>query len=580
MITYKYTVTDFPSDAVSPAHKTLEERTFDTAEEALDYAKNGLVTFITRDVYKDGVLDEDASGEIVWSWDSWDTDENMLAKIKADEIDNDMSEDFSIEITKTPDNTTVRTSGDDTQELMDFTRAILGDNYEAFDCDFVNCLDDECLDDEEGCPDCAPAKFDYEISEPEDEDSEIPVEDSIEDSNTLVDTKDEEDVPETEEDEPIEDEEVKSAEDSEVKFMRGNTMKLAEKFNESTNDFEVYDFFTDDYEDHSDGLEDDSDDDYISLEDWDETKEYEILYMDGHTENMDAVSAENIALEAENFERDDISQIHELEADGSLGKTMWTDEEGFKVKESLEEASSSMKKAFKNGGEDVTDQVTGKAIARIKDPKARAAAVAAKKAGRDDVVKQFTGDRKEDQADAAYEKKATKMQKAGYDKELEESAESTIAKVIASWPEKGLKENTTAEFINESDKFDDFDIGPQVDEFADDDYWDAMDQMYYDENITKYACYLDDKYIGTVEAETEDDAIDAMKAKWPNLNYNAGKVEVLEITSDMPEIDYDDSADYEGEPNEVYYDDEMSEDEFLEAFGEKIAAKHKCKNCK
>ena len=81
----------------------------------------------------------------------------------------------------------------------------------------------------------------------------------------------------------------------------------------------------------------------------------------------------------------------------------------------LNEASSAEKRAYKDGGEDMDDLVTGKAIARIKDEKSRDAAVAAKKAGRDDVVKSFTGDRKEQQAEKSIEKKFEKMQKAGAD---------------------------------------------------------------------------------------------------------------------------------------------------------------------
>lgn len=81
--------------------------------------------------------------------------------------------------------------------------------------------------------------------------------------------------------------------------------------------------------------------------------------------------------------------------------------------ENLEEASSAETKAFKNGGQDVKDYIQGKAIARIKDPKARAAAIAAAKAGRPDAVKAFTGNRKEDRAAAAYEKKAQAMADAG-----------------------------------------------------------------------------------------------------------------------------------------------------------------------
>ena len=70
---------------------------------------------------------------------------------------------------------------------------------------------------------------------------------------------------------------------------------------------------------------------------FDPAKNYEILYHDGKTEIVDGDKAETIALEADGCDRDDISQIHELEDGGTLGKTMWTDEEGFEVSESLKE---------------------------------------------------------------------------------------------------------------------------------------------------------------------------------------------------------------------------------------------------
>lgn len=90
----------------------------------------------------------------------------------------------------------------------------------------------------------------------------------------------------------------------------------------------------------------------------------------------------------------------------------------------LSEASTAEKRAYKDGGEDMDDLVTGKAIARIKDEKSRDAAVAAKKAGRDDVVKSFTGDRKEQQAEKSIEKKFEKMQKAGADNVTESDKET------------------------------------------------------------------------------------------------------------------------------------------------------------
>lgn len=57
-------------------------------------------------------------------------------------------------------------------------------------------------------------------------------------------------------------------------------------------------------------------------------KQYEILYSDRHTEVVDHTTMEDLVYELEAFERDDVSQIHELNDDGSLGDTIWTEEEG------------------------------------------------------------------------------------------------------------------------------------------------------------------------------------------------------------------------------------------------------------
>jgi hypothetical protein len=57
-------------------------------------------------------------------------------------------------------------------------------------------------------------------------------------------------------------------------------------------------------------------------------KQYEILYSDRHTEVVNHKTMEDLVYELESFERDDVSQIHELKEDGSLGETIWTEEEG------------------------------------------------------------------------------------------------------------------------------------------------------------------------------------------------------------------------------------------------------------
>lgn len=60
-------------------------------------------------------------------------------------------------------------------------------------------------------------------------------------------------------------------------------------------------------------------------------KQFEILFNNGKTEIWNGTDTENLIYELESFERDDVSQIHELEEDGSLGKTIWTEEEGLFV---------------------------------------------------------------------------------------------------------------------------------------------------------------------------------------------------------------------------------------------------------
>jgi len=93
-------------------------------------------------------------------------------------------------------------------------------------------------------------------------------------------------------------------------------------------------------------------------------------------------------------------------------------------KDKILEASSAETKAFKQGGDALHDLIQGRAIGRIKDKAARDAAIAAVKAGRDDVVHSFTGDRHEEQAGAAYEKKAKAMLDAGVTDEEPKITES------------------------------------------------------------------------------------------------------------------------------------------------------------
>ena len=60
-------------------------------------------------------------------------------------------------------------------------------------------------------------------------------------------------------------------------------------------------------------------------------KKFEVLYTDRHVEIVDSDTVETLINELELFERWDVSQIHELNKNGSLGRTIWTEEEGIKV---------------------------------------------------------------------------------------------------------------------------------------------------------------------------------------------------------------------------------------------------------
>ena len=61
-------------------------------------------------------------------------------------------------------------------------------------------------------------------------------------------------------------------------------------------------------------------------------KQYEILFTDRHVEIVDRDTMEEIVEELELFERWDVSQIHEIDDNGELGETIWTEEEGLFVR--------------------------------------------------------------------------------------------------------------------------------------------------------------------------------------------------------------------------------------------------------
>lgn len=87
-------------------------------------------------------------------------------------------------------------------------------------------------------------------------------------------------------------------------------------------------------------------------------KQYEILFSDKHTEVVNHETMEDLVYELESFERDGVSQIHELNKDGSLGETIWTEEEGLFI--SYGKLSILNDEEGSDVSEEVTDQLVDK----------------------------------------------------------------------------------------------------------------------------------------------------------------------------------------------------------------------------
>ena len=62
-------------------------------------------------------------------------------------------------------------------------------------------------------------------------------------------------------------------------------------------------------------------------------KQYEVLYTNRKVEIVDFDTVDKMIDELEMFERFDVSQIHELQEDGEIGETIWTEEEGLFVRD-------------------------------------------------------------------------------------------------------------------------------------------------------------------------------------------------------------------------------------------------------
>lgn len=120
---------------------------------------------------------------------------------------------------------------------------------------------------------------------------------------------------------------------------------------------------------------------------------------------------------------------------------------GWESEKPLEEASSSFKKAFKNGGDDYADYIDGRAIASVKDKDERDRLVAMKRLEKKDklgdrvpVEKELT--HKEGQAVADYEKKANAAKEAGL-KDAEDEEDDLTGKFVPAYFK--LKESQSQE---------------------------------------------------------------------------------------------------------------------------------------
>ena len=100
----------------------------------------------------------------------------------------------------------------------------------------------------------------------------------------------------------------------------------------------------------------------------------------------------------------------------------------------------------------------------------------------------------------------------------------------------------------------------EEDEDEDDD--DDEEELEEDLNVSKYDCYYKDEFVGSVYAQSEEEAYSEMEKVWPELNYGEydGVANVVL------------SEDFEDEDSE---DEDDSEEDFLNAFGEAFYGKRK-----
>ena len=110
----------------------------------------------------------------------------------------------------------------------------------------------------------------------------------------------------------------------------------------------------------------------------------------------------------------------------------------------------------------------------------------------------------------------------------------------------------TASEVEIDDEEDDDDDEEDDDEDDEDDEEDE-EELEEDLNVSKYDCYYKDEFVGSVYAQSEEEAYNEMEKMWPELNY----------------------GEYDGVADVVLSEDSDDEEDFLNAFGEAFYGKRK-----
>lgn len=635
MVEYKYVVT-----ANNP---TFQTKTFDTIEEALAYAKEGISSFIYEYAATENGIDEDTE-ELVWNWDDiWDDDETVISRIKSRH--SDVAEDFKIEIEKTPEEVDIRTSGDEAQELMDFARAILGDNFDVFDCDFAECETCEYPEDTE----VAPADFDYEVDEPVADDvADIdPFEGSFVTRNDSVEEEPADEIPE-EAKQLVAEIENTPADESPKDMINGKLVDAKDPLNSEVDELlteakkeedelppdpnavkvEVHGMLNDLVADeieaingyeavkaelidkpiaHKDEIVNTLD--HIKDEETEHIDELinaaaEIPFEDDPGEVVEPLEEPVAEVESSEPMEEDLGfvpfdsdvrvgnkiRIIHLEGedtryDGKEGTVETVDGIGqlhgtwgglavipgvdnFEV---IPNTKGNVKEALENSSKLSEGSLASKAIAKIKDSNSRSAAIAALRAGKLDVAKQFIGD----SIEGLDEGTTAEFVNEDYQYKVVDEADPETAITMGTsaecyaWVEdhaadgKKYKVTNCQECLKEDayDGLDDFLVGPQSDELDSTQY--ELEQEYKD-SLKTYNCFFDGEFLGTVRAANEEDAYYEMENTWPEYPYG--------LYDGVAEVEETDEVD------ESLESDDISDEEFIEAFGREIASKYKSVN--